>query len=117
MPNRTSLLIRGRSRRCVPLRVPLGGLQTRCTVQQSLSLEEEEQTLCILAHPWQQKPCMRQLALVPRDESLLLLLAAFERPLLWDRCRAVAADPRRTSAGTRMPLEASGRSLRSERSL
>ena len=51
MPNRTSLLIRGRSRRCVPLRVPLGGLQTRCTVQQSLSLEEEEQTLCMSPRP------------------------------------------------------------------
>ena len=31
---------------------------------------------------WQQKPRMRQLARVPRDESRLLLLAAFERPLL-----------------------------------
>ena len=75
MPSRTSLLIRGRS----PLRVPLGGLQTRCTVQQSLSLEEEEQTLCMST---QQKPCMRQLALAPRGESRLLLLAAFEKPLL-----------------------------------
>ena len=33
----------------------------------------------------QQKPRVRQLALVPRDESGLLLLAAFERPLL--KCR------------------------------
>ena len=80
MPNRTSLLIRGRSRRCVPLRVPLGGLQTRCAVQQSLSLEEEEQNLG-MSHPWQQKPCVRQAALFPRERSQLLLLAAFERPL------------------------------------
>ena len=74
MPNRTSLLIRGRSSRGVPLRVPLGGLQTRCTVQQSLSLEEEEQTLG-MSHPWQQKPCVRQAALFPREQSQLLLLA------------------------------------------
>ena len=78
-------MIRGRSRRCVPLRVPLGGLQTRCTVQQSLSLEEEEQTLG-MSHPWQQKPCVRQLVLAPRGESRLLLLAAFERPLTPMRC-------------------------------
>ena len=41
-------------------------------------------------HPWQQKPCMRQSVLVPRDEGRLLLLAAFERPLLRERWPALA---------------------------
>ena len=41
-------------------------------------------------HPWQQKPCMRQSILIPRDGSLLLLLAAFEGPLLKERWPALA---------------------------
>ena len=41
-------------------------------------------------HSWQQKPCMRQSILIPRDGSLLLLLAVFERPLLKERWPALA---------------------------
>ena len=40
---------------------------------------EHESCRCALL---QQKPCVRQPALIPRDGSQLLLLAAFERPLL-----------------------------------
>ena len=60
-----------------------------------------------LSQNMQQKPCMRQLVLVPRDENRLLLLAAFERPLLkerwWilDRCRAIVPQRHRRARAPR----------------